>query len=106
MIKRILVGKPIPTAEEHRSGCPRRVALPVFSSDAISSTAYATEEILIVLVGAGVGVAASFVHLDRLRRGRSAGHRRALLPADHPRLSVRVAAPISSAPRTWAGCPG
>ena len=32
------------------SDCPRRSRSPVFSSDAISSTAYATEEILIILV--------------------------------------------------------
>ena len=32
----------------------KRVALAVFSSDPISSTAYATEEILLVLVGAAV----------------------------------------------------
>ena len=56
MIKRILVGKPVSTAEEHRTRLSKLVALPVFSSDAISSTAYATEEILIVLVAASVGL--------------------------------------------------
>ena len=35
------------------SGSPRSSRLPVFASDAISSTAYATEEILLVLVPAG-----------------------------------------------------
>ncbi len=62
IIKRILVGKPIPSHEEHKTRLSKVVALPVFSSDAISSTAYATEEILIVLVGAGVGV--SLLHLS------------------------------------------
>ena len=33
---------------------PKKYALPVFSSDAISSTAYATEEMLLALVTAGV----------------------------------------------------
>jgi amino acid transporter len=56
MIKRILVGKPIPSSEEHRTRLSKFVALPVFSSDAISSTAYATEEILIVLVVAGTAM--------------------------------------------------
>jgi amino acid transporter len=53
--KRVLVGKPISSAEEHRTRLSKLVALPVFASDAISSTAYATEEILIVLAGAAVG---------------------------------------------------
>ncbi|MGZ6079636.1 MAG: APC family permease, partial [Myxococcaceae bacterium] len=34
---------------------PKKLALPIFSSDAISSSAYATEEILRVLVLAGAG---------------------------------------------------
>lgn len=53
MIRRVLVGKPISTAEEHRTRLSKLIALPVFASDAISSTAYATEEILLVLVAAG-----------------------------------------------------
>lgn len=50
MIKRLLVGPPIATAEEHSTRLGRPTALTVFASDAISSTAYATEEILLVLV--------------------------------------------------------
>ncbi|MGI9029217.1 MAG: APC family permease [Ilumatobacteraceae bacterium] len=57
--KRILLGKPIATSEEGHQKLKKRVALPIFASDAISSTAYATDEILIVLVTqAGIGVAA------------------------------------------------
>ncbi len=52
-LKRLLIGRPIPTAEEQAHRLSKRIALPVFSSDAISSTAYATEEILIVLFLAG-----------------------------------------------------
>jgi amino acid transporter len=55
-IKRVVVGRPISSAEEHRTRLSKLIALPVFSSDAISSTAYATEEILIVLVLAGTGL--------------------------------------------------
>jgi amino acid transporter len=62
MIKRILLGRPISSAEEHRTRLSKLVALPVFASDAISSTAYATEEMLIVLAGAGVG--ASLLHFS------------------------------------------
>ncbi len=47
------MGRPIPTAEEQSERLSKKLALPVFSADAISSTAYATEEILIALVLAG-----------------------------------------------------
>ena len=57
--KRLLIGTPIATSEEHHQRLTKKVALPVFASDAISSTAYATDEILIVLlVQAGVGALA------------------------------------------------
>jgi amino acid transporter len=58
-VKRILVGRPLATYEEEHQRLPKRIALPVFASDAISSTAYATDEILIVLLAqAGIGAAA------------------------------------------------
>jgi amino acid transporter len=53
MLKRALLGRPIATAEELQHRLPKILALPVFSADAISSTAYATEEILLALVLAG-----------------------------------------------------
>ncbi|MCE5252946.1 MAG: APC family permease [Actinomycetia bacterium] len=59
MIKRALLGRPVATAEEMEERLPKKLALPVFASDAISSTAYATEEILLALVLAG-SAAASF----------------------------------------------
>jgi amino acid transporter len=51
-LKRIVVGKPIASSEEHHQRLGIPTALAVFASDAISSTAYATEEILVVLLGA------------------------------------------------------
>lgn len=50
MIKRALLGRPLATAEEMSERLPKLFALPVFASDAISSTAYATEEILLALI--------------------------------------------------------
>lgn len=50
MAKRLLVGPPLATAEEHQTRLGRPTALSVFASDAVSSTAYATEEILLVLM--------------------------------------------------------
>ena len=48
LLKRVLVGRPLSSAEQEHQRIPKVVALAVFSSDAISSTAYATEEILFV----------------------------------------------------------
>jgi amino acid transporter len=48
MVKRLFVGRPLATAEQEHQRIPKLIALAVFSSDAISSTAYATEEILFV----------------------------------------------------------
>jgi hypothetical protein len=42
VVKRVLVGKPLATADQEHQLIPKSVALPVFCSDAISSTAYAT----------------------------------------------------------------
>ena len=52
--KRVLLGRPLRTAQLSHERIAKRVALAVFSSDPISSTAYATEEMLLVLVAAGV----------------------------------------------------
>ena len=59
LLKRLLIGAPIPSADEAHHRLSKKIALPVFASDAISSTAYATDEILVViLLQAGVGAAA------------------------------------------------
>ena len=50
-----LIGRPLASEEEIGERLSKRLALPIFSSDAISSSAYATEEILRVLVLAGAG---------------------------------------------------
>jgi len=58
-VKKLLIGEPIETKFDSHHRLKKRVALPVFASDAISSTAYATEEILIVfLTMAAIGTAA------------------------------------------------
>jgi amino acid transporter len=48
--KRLIVGKPIASSEEQHQRLGKPTALAVFASDAISSTAYATEEMLLVLL--------------------------------------------------------
>lgn len=50
-----LIGRPLPTADADHQAIGKRIGLAVFSSDALSSTAYATQEILVVLAAAGAG---------------------------------------------------
>nr|MDQ3554821.1 APC family permease [Chloroflexota bacterium] len=52
--RRVLIGRPLATAEEIGERLSKKKALAIFSSDAISSSAYATEEILRVLVLGGL----------------------------------------------------
>lgn len=52
-LKRVLVGPPLDTRQLIHQRISKLKGLAVFSSDALSSTAYATEEILLVLVMAG-----------------------------------------------------
>jgi amino acid transporter len=53
MLKRVLVGRPMPLAQACHERLSKTLGLAVFSSDALSSVAYATEEILLVLALAG-----------------------------------------------------
>jgi amino acid transporter len=53
ILKRWLVGDPLKTAQASHERLSKTIALAVFSSNAISSVAYATEEILLVLILAG-----------------------------------------------------
>jgi amino acid transporter len=57
LLKRWIVGKPMPLAQARHERLSKTVALAVFSSDALSSVAYATEEILLILVLAGAAAA-------------------------------------------------
>ena len=56
-LRRWLIGHPLATAQAVHERLTKKVALAVFSSDALSSTAYATEEILLVLAVAAVATA-------------------------------------------------
>jgi amino acid transporter len=56
-LKRLIVGRPLAGHEEHHQLLPKWIALATFSSDAISSTAYATEEILFVVALGGSSLA-------------------------------------------------
>jgi amino acid transporter len=52
--KRLLVGSPMRSDLMHETLLPKKLALPVFCSDPLSSNAYATEEILLMLSVGGL----------------------------------------------------
>ncbi|WP_090767686.1 APC family permease [Nonomuraea maritima] len=54
LVKRLLVGRALRSGQLHEQLLPKRIALPVFASDALSSVAYAPQEILVILSLAGV----------------------------------------------------
>jgi amino acid transporter len=54
VLKRVLVGRRQPSYAMERTLLPKFLALPIFSSDALSSVAYATEQIMVVLFAASV----------------------------------------------------
>jgi amino acid transporter len=59
---RLLIGRPLETRALPHQRVSKKVGLAIFASDALSSTAYATEEILIILALAGTG--ASILNLS------------------------------------------
>ena len=61
LVKRLLVGRKLASAQLGETLLPKRIALPVFASDALSSVAYAPDEILLTLSLAGIaGIAYSW----------------------------------------------
>jgi amino acid transporter len=53
-MKRLVVGRPIRSDRLGEQLLPKRIALPVFASDPLSSVAYATQEIMLVLTLGGL----------------------------------------------------
>jgi amino acid transporter len=71
-VKRLLVGRPVHSERLAETLLPKRIALPVFASDALSSVAYAPDEVFLTLAIAGIaaytaspwiGLAVAFVML-------------------------------------------
>jgi amino acid transporter len=61
VLKRVLVGRQVSSAKLEHTLLPKVLALPVFSSDPLSSVAYATEEILLVLIPVSLAAAHGLV---------------------------------------------
>ncbi|HEV8616768.1 MAG TPA: APC family permease [Methylomirabilota bacterium] len=57
-LKRLLLGQPLPTAQARHERLSKAAGLAIFASDNLSSVAYASEEILRVLIIAGTGALA------------------------------------------------
>ena len=58
-LKRVIIGSPMSSEKAAHTLLPKRLALPIFASDALSSVAYATQEILLVLTIGGT----AFIYL-------------------------------------------
>lgn len=52
-VKRILIGDPLTSETLDEQALPKRMALPIFASDALSSVAYAPQELLMILLIGG-----------------------------------------------------
>jgi len=63
-VKHRLIGTPLASAEHEHQLLPKILALPVFASDALSSVAYATEEIALVLALAGAAALSSMLPIS------------------------------------------
>ncbi len=63
-LKRLLVGRALASDKAEHQLLPKILALPVFSSDPLSSNAYATEEMMLVLVTAGTAALALMVPIS------------------------------------------
>src|SRR3954453_16314415 len=53
VLKRLVLGRALRSQQMHETLLPKWLALPVFASDPLSSVAYATEEIVLVLAAGG-----------------------------------------------------
>ena len=60
--RRLVLGRPFRSDDMGHTLLPKRIALPVFASDALSSVAYAPEEVFLVLSVAGLS-ALSLIHI-------------------------------------------
>ncbi len=81
--KRILIGRKLRSSQLGETLLPKRIALPVFASDALSSVAYAPDEVFIMLAAAGastyvwswkVGIAVALVLLTVVASYRQTVH--------------------------------
>ena len=97
-LKRALIGRPRASSEMDDTLISKKLALPIFASDPLSSVAYATESGLVVLIAASA-TAASLIMPISIVIAVAARDRRRLLHARRCTPTRRAEAPTSS-PRT------
>src|SRR2546423_15368663 len=85
-LRRLLLGPPLPTPKDQEERLSNPMALAILSSDALSSVAYATEEMLRVLLPVA-GIAAFTLSLPVGGDHRPAPTADLLLSPDHQGLS-------------------
>ena len=99
--KRILLGRKLRSAQLGETLLPKRIALPVFASDALSSVAYAPDEVFIMLAIAGASAYVwSWKIATRRRAGDGRGRSR---PTGRPSTPTRPAAATTRSPRSTSG---
>jgi amino acid transporter len=59
VVKRVVLGRALRSDRQSEQELPKRLALPIFASDPLSSVAYATQEVLVVLTLGGL----AYLHL-------------------------------------------
>jgi hypothetical protein len=52
-LRRTVIGSPLPTSASHEERCSNAEALAILSSDALSSVAYSTQEIVLLMLIVG-----------------------------------------------------
>ncbi len=60
----VMIGRPLSTADAPHQTIGKVIGLAVFASDALSSTAYSTQEMMIILIAAGMGAFSYVVPLS------------------------------------------
>ncbi len=96
----LLFGRKLATEEAPHQTISKTIGLAVFASDALSSVAYATQEILIILALAGTAYFGLSIPISYCHR-RSADHPDDLLSPDDLMPIQAAVAPISSLTTTW-----
>jgi amino acid transporter len=71
-VRRMIFGNPLSSSQNDETLLPKKLALPIFSSDAISSVAYATQQIVLALGAAGLWVSAEREHYTQYTLGIAA----------------------------------
>ena len=103
-LKRLIIGEPLATAAAGHERLTKLKALAVLSSDALSSVAYATEEIMRVLLLAGTAALSASLPIGACWWCCCSSS--AFRIARRSRPTPLAAAATSSPRTTWARCPG